>query len=136
VADAVSGQISVIDPQTDTLLKTIPCDPGCHGVNWGAKKGGGYYAYISSKFANTLIVIDGDPNGDGNPIDAKMVGHMVLDPGPSTKTDDTITAYPGMGRQGVLPLPLVYNGWVQHDPAALKAKLTPCQRDPLNAKVC
>jgi len=136
VADAVSGQISVIDPQTDKLIKTIPCDPGCHGINWGAKKGGGYYGYVSSKFANTLIVIDGDPNADGNPADAKMVGHMVMNPDAGTKMDDTITAYPGMGGQGVLPLPLVYNGWVQHDPAAWKAKLTCQQRDPLNTKAC
>jgi len=39
---------------------------------------GGYYAYVSSKFSNDLIVVDPDPNNDGNPIDAKIVGRVLL----------------------------------------------------------
>ncbi len=136
VANAVSGNISVVDPQTDKLIKTLPCDPGCHGINWGAKKGGGYYGYVSSKFANTLIIVDGDPNRDGNPADTAVVGHMILNAGSSTKTDDTITNYPGMGGQGVLPLPLAYNGWVQKVPKAFASQLTCNQRNPIKPSAC
>jgi hypothetical protein len=36
-----------------------------------------------------------------------------------------------MGGQGVLPIPLVYNGWVQKLPASWKALLTPKQQNPI-----
>ena len=61
-----------------TLVKILPCSAGCHGVNFGAKQGGGYYAYVSSKFSNDLIVVDPDPNSDGNPLDATIVGRVIL----------------------------------------------------------
>ena len=48
--NTLTGTITIIDTKTDTLVMMIPCDPGCHGVNFGAKKGGGYYAYVTSKF--------------------------------------------------------------------------------------
>ena len=35
-------------------------------MNFGAKEGGGYYAYVTSKFSNRLIVLDYDKNNDGN----------------------------------------------------------------------
>ena len=41
VANTSSGKVAVIDTQSDTLVKYLPCDPGCHGINFGAKKGGG-----------------------------------------------------------------------------------------------
>ncbi|MBH0197758.1 MAG: hypothetical protein HP494_19695 [Nitrospira sp.] len=63
--NTLTGTITIIDTQTDILVKMVACDPGCHGVNFGAKKDGGYYAYITSKFANRLIVLDYDPNNDG-----------------------------------------------------------------------
>ena len=56
----------------------------------GAKDGGGYYGYVSNKFSNRMIVVDGDPNGDGNPSDAMIAGSVVLNAGPTTKTDDVI----------------------------------------------
>ncbi|MGH2770416.1 MAG: copper oxidase [Actinomycetota bacterium] len=138
-ANAVSGNISVIDSRTDELIKTLPCDPGCHGINFGAKKGGGYYGYVSSKFANTLIIVDGDPNGDGNAKDATIAGKMILDAGPNTKMDDTPTENPGMGGQGVLALPLVYNGWVQNVPDVgpyNRSQLTCQQRSPIDQADC
>ena len=64
------GTITIIDTGTDELVKVLPCSAGCHGVNFGAKKGGGYYAYVASKFSNDLIVVDPDPNDDGNVADA------------------------------------------------------------------
>jgi hypothetical protein len=135
VANTLSSKITVINTRTDTIVKQLPCDAGCHGINFGAKKGGGYYAYVSSKFANVLTVLDGDPNGDGNPADAAVVGKMVLDPSPSTRMDDTITDYSGMGGQGVLALPIVYNGWSQHVPnAAPWNELTCRQRNPITFK--
>ena len=41
---------------------------------YGQEKGGGYYAYVSSKFANIMEILDLDPNGTGHPNDAKLVG--------------------------------------------------------------
>jgi len=121
-ANTLSGTISVIDTSTDTLVKVLPCSAGCHGVNFGAKKGGGYYAYVSSKFSNDLIVVDVST--------LEIAGRVLLVGGPGTRADDSVSAYAGMGGQGVLPIPLVYNGWVQNLPVFWKAQLTQEQRHP------
>jgi DNA-binding beta-propeller fold protein YncE len=153
-AATLTGTITIIDTTTDTLVKVLPCSAGCHGVNFGAKKGGGYYAYVSSKFSNDLIVVDPDPNDDGDPRDARIAGRIVLavndhrgrgdhddhrgggdtddprDRRDHVQSDDKVSAYAGMGGQGVLPIPLVYNGWVQKLPASWKQQLTRKQLNP------
>ena len=132
--NTLTGTITIIDAVTDTLVKSLTCDPGCHGVNFGAKEGGGYYAYVTSKFSNRLIVLDYDPNNDGNVADAVIAGWVVLDDSAApTATDDVITGNKGMGGQGVLPVPNVYNGWVQKLPAAFCGSLTVAQRSPVGA---
>lgn len=130
-ANTLSNTITIIDTDDDELEKMLPCDAGCHGVNFGAKEGGGYYAYVSSKFANTLIVVDVDPDNDGEAGDAVIAGRIVLDATGDTVADDVVTGYSGMGGQGVLPIPLVYNGWVQNLPQPWKNRLTAEQLDPL-----
>lgn len=107
--NTLTGTITIIDTATDTLVKMIACDPGCHGVNFGAKKGGGYFAYVTSKFANRLVVLDYDPNNDGKVDDAVIVGAVVLAKDNVPK-DDKIIGNKGQGGQGVLPVPNVYNG--------------------------
>lgn len=134
-ANTLTGTITVVDtrpglPTTDTVVAMLGCDPGCHGVQYGAKNGGGYYAYVSSKFSNTMLIVDPDPNNDGNPADASVVGRILLTATGSTAKDATITANAGMGGQGVLPIPLVYNGWVQNLPSSWKSQLTPAQQNP------
>lgn len=136
VANTLTSNITVIDPDTDKVVKTLPCDSGCHGINFGAKQGGGYYAYVSSKFSNAMQVVDADPNGDGNPADAAIVGKFVLDSQPGTAVDDIVTGYNGMGGQGVLPLPIAYNGWVQNAPTFWADQLTCRQLNPVNTEVC
>ena len=129
--NTLTGTITIIDAQTDTLVKSLICDPGCHGVNFGAKDGGGYYAYVTSKFSNRLIVLDYDKNNDGNVSDAEIAGWVVLDDSAApVSTDDTITGNKGYGGQGVLPVPNVYNGWVQKLPQAFKDQLTTAQLNP------
>jgi DNA-binding beta-propeller fold protein YncE len=128
--NTLTGTITIIDTKTDTLVKSLVCDPGCHGVNFGAKKGGGYYAYVTSKFANRLIVLDYDPDNDGNVEDAEIVGAVVLVDDHVAK-DDKITGNRGQGGQGVLAVPNVYNGWVQELPVGYKAQLTREQRNPI-----
>ena len=127
--NTLTGTITIIDAQTDTLVGMVSCDPGCHGVNFGAKAGGGYYAYVTSKFSNRLIVLDYDPNNDGNAVDAEVAGSVLLadDAAPN---DDPITGNKGMGGQGVLPVPNVYNGWVQKLPQSFKNQLTSAQKNP------
>jgi hypothetical protein len=96
--NTLTGAISTIDAITDMIVRSVTCDPGCHGLNSGAKEGGGYYAYVTSKFSNRLIVLAYDPNGDGDVSDAVITGWVVLDdsavPAP---TDDTFTGNKGMG---------------------------------------
>jgi len=97
-ANFLSTTITILDTKTDKVVKSLPCEPGCHGVNFGLKKGGGYYAYVASKFANVLEVVDMDK--------LDVVGRILL----ADPKDSQITANFGMGGQGVLPLPLAEPG--------------------------
>ena len=133
-ANTLTATITFIDTATNELVKALPCEAGCHGINFGAKQGGGYYAYISNKFSNTMDIIDPDPNGDGSAADAKIVGRTLLETQSGTLTDDKVSKYPGQGGQGVLPLPNVNNGWVQKLPASERAGLTKAQKNPLGTK--
>lgn len=131
VIAAMGGQIVIVDTATDSIVKMLPCDPGCHGANFGAKQGGGYYAYVTTKFSNRLIVVDADPNGDGNLTDAKIAGYVSLVDSAETAKDDAVSGLPGFGGQGVLAVPNVYNGWVQNLPAHWKEVLTTAQQNPI-----
>ncbi len=135
--NTLGGTISIVDTATDTLVRLIPCDPGCHGVNFGAKKGGGYYAYVTPKFANRLIVLDYDPGNLGTvenvKANAQIVGAVVLE-NDNVPKDDQIIGNKGQGSQGVMPIPNVYNGWVQKLPGSYKAQLTKEQRNPIGKK--
>lgn len=133
--NTLTGTITIIDAQNDTLVASIACDPGCHGVNFGAKKGGGYYAYVTSKFSNRLIVLDYDADNDGivtqTGPDAPVIAGWVVLANDAAPTDDPITGNKGMGGQGVLPVPNVYNGWVQKLPDEFKNQLTAAQQNPV-----
>ncbi|PSJ16072.1 copper oxidase [Nitrosomonas supralitoralis] len=124
------GMITIIDTRTDEIVKMLPCPQGCHGVNFGAKKNGGYYAYVTSQFADVLTIVDIDPNGDGNLSDADVVGLISLVADNNVSSDDTIIGMQGQGGQGVLAIPNVYNGWVQNLPETWKAGLTAEQINP------
>jgi DNA-binding beta-propeller fold protein YncE len=130
-ANTLTGTIAIIDPKTDKVVKALGCDPGCHGVQYGARQGGGYYAYVSSKFSNRLIVVDTDPNNNGNLAEATIAGSVLLTSVGTTASDDTVTGNAGMGGQGILPIPVVYNGWVQNLPQFWKDQLTAKQQDPI-----
>jgi DNA-binding beta-propeller fold protein YncE len=130
-ANTLTATITIVDTETDSVVKMLGCDAGCHGVQFGAKQGGGYYAYVASKFSNALTVVDGDPNGDGNPLDAAVVGKVSLVATSGTAKDANITGNKGMGGQGVLATPVPYNGWVQNLPAVWKNQLTAQQQNPI-----
>ncbi|HEV3468660.1 MAG TPA: hypothetical protein VG148_05020 [Pyrinomonadaceae bacterium] len=130
-ANTLTATITIVDPDTDTLVKMLPCDAGCHGVQFGAKKGGGYYAYVASKFSNSLTVVDPDPNGDGDASDAVIAGRVLLTATANTARDANITGHAGMGGQGILAIPVPYNGWVQKLPSVWKSQLTPSQINPV-----
>ena len=125
------GTITIVDTSTDTVVAVLPCDPGCHGVNFGAKAGGGYYAYVTSKFSNRLIVVDPDPNSDSNFSDAIIAGTVSMTADNNVTTDDAVVSLAGMGGQGVYAIPNVYNGWVQNLPSEWKAGLTDAQKNPV-----
>jgi hypothetical protein len=133
-ANALTATITVVDTHTDKVVAMLPCDAGCHGVQFGAKKGGGYYAYVGSKFSNRMLVVDPQHGTD-----ASIAGSVLLttanasrdfDMDGTISTDDKV-AYAGMGGQGVLPIPLVYNGWVQNLPEEWTEKLTTQQKHPI-----
>jgi DNA-binding beta-propeller fold protein YncE len=130
-ANTLTATIVITDTNTDKMVKMLPGEAGTHGVQFGAKKGGGYYAYVANKFANTLTVVDADPNGDGDFSDAKIAGRVLLTAGATTASDDRVVGYAGMGGQGVLAIPVPYNGWVQQLPQAWKDRLTPAQINPI-----
>lgn len=127
-ANTLTGTITIVDPKTDKVVAMLGCDPGCHGVQYGAKQGGGYYAYVSSKFSNRLIVVDAN-----NLADVKIAGTVALTAAAdgTTATDDTVVGNKGMGGQGVLAVPVVYNGWVQNLPQFWKDQLTDAQKNPI-----
>ena len=84
-----------------------------------------------------MMVVDPDPNNDGNPVDATTLGRVVLTSGEDTKQDDRPIEHLGMGGQGVLPVPLVYNGWVQKVPdKGSFTELTCEQRHPIGGGGC
>jgi len=117
VSDVNPDTIAIIDTRADggkgELVAELPCPAGCHGSNWGAKDGGGYYAYITSQHSNILTVVDPDPNNDDDGSDAEIAAQIVLaNGGPTGGLTD------GSGGQGILPLPIVSNGWVQDTVAA------------------
>lgn len=120
-ATVLNSKITVVDTDTEDVVAVLPCDPGCHGVQWGAKLSENgdenqYYAYVSNKFSNALIVVD--PKGGSN---AVIVGIIPLYADSDTETDDVIIGYEGMGGQGVLAVPNVYNGWIQQTIAACES---------------
>lgn len=100
-ANTLSATITILDTATQKVVKSLPCDPGCHGVNFGLKQGGGYYAYVASKFANDLIVVDMDK--------LDIAGRILL----ANTNDADVTDRNGMGGQGILPLPLAEHGHLQ-----------------------
>jgi DNA-binding beta-propeller fold protein YncE len=130
-ANTLTATIVITDTKTDQLVAMLPGEPGAHGVQFGAKKGGGYYAYVANKFANALTVVDADPNDDGDFGDARIAGRVLLTANAATASDDRVVAYPGMGGQGVLAIPVPYNGWVQRLPQSWKDQLTPAQINPI-----
>jgi YVTN family beta-propeller protein len=132
-----ADHVAIIDTATDQVVKYVATPAGTHGVNWGAKLGGGYYAYVTNQHANVLTIIDPDPNGDGNANDAAAVGTILLANG-STGAGAT----DGTGGQGVKPLPMTHDGWIQPTVSLLGTgtlspevegwirQLTPAQKDP------
>jgi hypothetical protein len=134
-----ADHVAIIDTTTDKVVAFVPTPAGTHGINWGAKKGGGYYAYVTNQHANVLTVIDPDPNNDGVGTDAAAVGTILLANG-----GNGAGATDGTGGQGVKPLPMTHDGWIQPTVAlsgtgALSPEvqswinlLTPAQKDPAN----
>jgi DNA-binding beta-propeller fold protein YncE len=136
VVGTFSGNVLQIDMKTNTIVHSFPCGPGCHGINFGAKKGGGYLGFVSVTFSNVARVVDGDPNNDGDLSDARVAGGMVTSGAATKINDDTPTANFGQGGQGVWAYPEVYNGWVQELPEEWKTQLTCKQQNPLTMAVC
>jgi DNA-binding beta-propeller fold protein YncE len=136
VVGTFTGNILEIDMKNNTIAKSFPCGPGCHGINFGAKKGGGYLGYVSVKFANVFWVVDGDPNSDGDLSDGRIAGGVITSGAATKINDDTPSSQFGQGGQGVWTYPDVYNGWVQELPAEWKSQLTCAQQNPTYKAVC
>jgi hypothetical protein len=103
-----ADHVAIIDTQSNQIVAYVPTPAGTHGVNWGAKLGGGYYAYVTNQHANVLTVIDPDPDGNGDGADAAVVGTILLANG-----SEGAGVTDGTGGQGVKPLPMTHDGWMQ-----------------------
>jgi hypothetical protein len=66
--------------------------------------------YSESKCGRPIGIGDPDPNGDDDPVDAAVVRRILLTATSGTAKDANITGNAGMGGQGILPIPVVYNG--------------------------
>jgi plastocyanin len=136
-ATGAADHVAVIDTSSNQVVAFVPTPAGTHGINWGAKRGGGYYAYVTNQHANVLTVLDPDPDRDGDGRDAAVVGTILL-------ADDSTGAgvTDGTGGQGIKPLPMTHDGWIQEtvalaargavsaEVAGWIAALTDAQRDP------
>jgi YVTN family beta-propeller protein len=132
-----ADHVAIIDTTTDQVVAYVATPAGTHGVNWGAKLGGGYYAYATNQHSNALTIIDPDPNGDNNGADAAAVGTILL-----SNRSRGAGVTDGTGGQGVKPLPMTHDGWIQPTVALSGTgqlspevegwigKLTPEQKDP------
>ena len=138
-ANTLTATLLVIDTTTDTVVAMLGCDAGCHGVQWGAKNGGGYYAYVSSKFSNRMLVVDPKDGTHATIVGSVLLTRANASSGFTTDAGSFDSLYEGMGGQGVLPIPVVYNGWVQNLPGNLptdwKCQLSAQQRNPIGAPV-
>jgi hypothetical protein len=103
-----ADHVAIIDTHDNEVVALVPTPAGTHGVNWGARAGGGYYAWVTNQHANVLTVIDPDPNGDGDGSDAAAVGTILLANGSAGAG-----ATDGTGGQGVKPIPMTHDGWIQ-----------------------
>jgi len=103
-----ADHVAIIDTHSNQVVAYVPTPAGTHGVNWGMKLGGGYYAYVTNQHSNALTVIDPDPNGDNDGSDAAVVGTILLN---NHSKGAGITD--GTGGQGVKPLPMTHDGWIQ-----------------------
>jgi hypothetical protein len=138
ITGTLTANILIIDMNTHKIVKSIPCGPGCHGGNFGHKKGGGWYSYWTVKFSDKVVVLDYDPNNDGDASDATVAGNLYTVAGPGVQMDDEprgdYTA--GEGGNGLEVYPAALNGWVQTMPEAWKAQMTCQQREPLSKALC
>jgi hypothetical protein len=138
IVGTFTSNVLVIDMNSHKIVKSLPCAPGCHGINFGIKKGGGWYGYVSIKYANRVMVVDGDPNNDGDPSDAEIAGNLYAGTVPGIQSDDSSEGdyTDGQGGNGVFAYPVAYNGWVQTMPDSWKAQMTCRQREPLSKALC
>lgn len=60
VALGKAAQVAIIDAVTDSVINVVDCGSGCHGANMGAKKGGGFYGWVSMQYQDKMTVVDMD----------------------------------------------------------------------------
>jgi len=130
-ANTLTATILITDTATDTVVRSLPCRGGRRlpRVNFGAKQAWLLPPTCPASSPNDLIVVDPDPNNDGNPIDAKIVGRVLLTAG-NFNADRRHTDAPlGDGRSGRAPDPSRLTTAGAEAPQAWKNKLTPDQRN-------
>lgn len=57
-AMAKAGQLAIIDANSDSVINVVDCGSGCHGANFGAKRGGGFYGYATMQYQDKVTVVD------------------------------------------------------------------------------
>ena len=70
VPNTGTGDVSVISLESLEVALTLPAASGAHGIAFGPKEDGGYYGYVSNKYARVVSVIDVD--------ELETLGHIRL----------------------------------------------------------
>ncbi len=91
VPNTGTGDVSVISLDTLEVITTLPAAAGAHGIVFGEKEGGGYYGYVSNKYARVISVIDVD--------ELETLGHIRLHDG-------------AWGGNGILTIPNNYAEYI------------------------
>lgn len=90
-------QLDYNNPVNSKVVATLPAYPGNHGVEYGYKKDGGLYAYVTNKFAPVLQVVDlttSPPSLAGEVDLGNGWGGMGVDPIPNAGWYPTLESHP------------------------------------------
>ena len=132
-----ADHVAIIDTTTDRVVKFVPTPAGTHGVNWGAKRGGRLLRLCHQPTRKRADDHRSRSERRRQWRRRCRGGTILLANG-----SNGAGATDGTGGQGVKPLPMTHDGWIQPTVALLGTGrlspevegwirlLTPAQKDP------
>jgi hypothetical protein len=93
-----ADHVALIDTATNSVAAFVPTPAGTHGAHWGARLGGGYYLYVTSRNANALTVIDPTPTEMARPATPRSSGESYWPTAAPVRARPTARAAKGSSR--------------------------------------